>query len=172
MKLTIINIIRNKKVLLRKRKRHTARHVSSAPRYAGGGGYPVPGLGGYPVPGPGGGYMVPGLRGVPGPRSGGGTPSHVWGVPHPMSWGGHPIPCWGGTPSHVWGGNPHTWDGVPPPSQTLDQWVPPPTIQTWMGYPLPPPEMLTDRHVWKQYLPVILRMRAVIIGKSHELHFN
>ena len=27
---------------------------------------------------------------------------------------------------------------------------------------VPPPEMLTDRHLWKQYLPVILRMRAVI----------
>ena len=68
-------------------------------------------------------------------------------------------PGWGIPP-------PQTWDGVPPhhPDMDMDRVPPqtwdgvPPTIQTWMGYP---PEMLTDRHLWKQYLPVIQRMRAV-----------
>ena len=64
---TVLNNIMspNKKVLLRERKRHTARRVSSAPRYAGGG--------------------------VPGPRSGGGTLSQVrGGVTHPdlQTWSG------------------------------------------------------------------------------------
>ena len=78
----------SKKVLLCERKRHTARHVASA-RYAGGGGYPVPG-----------------------PRWG--TPSQVWGGPHPRSrggtlsqvWGDYPITGPGGTPSQVRGGTP------------------------------------------------------------------
>ena len=46
----------DKKVLLRKRKRHTARHVTSG-RYAAlspddGGGYPIPPLGGWGTPPP------------------------------------------------------------------------------------------------------------------------
>ena len=60
----------NKKVLLRERKRHTARRIASV-RYAAlscGGGYPIWGV------------AQPGL-------DGGGTPSHVWGVPHN---GGYP----------------------------------------------------------------------------------
>ena len=79
----------NKKVLLRERKRHTARCVSSA-RYAGvgvpsprsGGWYLVPGLGDYPVPGSRGGYPIPGLGGYPIPCPGG--------VPHPDLVGGYP----------------------------------------------------------------------------------
>ena len=98
-------LLPNKKVLLRERKRHTARRVASA-RYADlsgggvprsmsggvchsrsggvphprsrGGGYPIPYLGGYPVPC---------VRGVPHPRSGGypGYPPSYrpdWGTPH------------------------------------------------------------------------------------------
>ena len=45
--------------------------------------------------------------------------------------------------------------------------VSPPPILTWQGggvptlkYPLPP-RVWTDRHLWKQYLPVVLYMRAV-----------
>ena len=62
--------ILNKKVLLRERKRHTARRVASA-RYAA-----VMGWEGYPISGRG--YPVPGLgRGVP----------HLW-----SGKGGYPIP--------------------------------------------------------------------------------
>ena len=78
------------------------------------------------------------------------------GMGYPQTWDGvHP------TPDLRWG-TPHhpdldrvplqTWDGVPP------------TIQTCMGYP---PKMLTDRHLWKQYLPIILCMRAVIRRKNN-----
>ena len=115
----------NKKVLLRERKRHTARRVSSAPRYAGGGRYPIPGLGGVPHPRSKGGtpsqvwgVLSPRSGGVPSPRSGGlpsprsgrGTPSQVWGVPHPdLVRRGYPLDLRWGTPQN--------WDGVPP-SQT------------------------------------------------------
>ena len=83
----------NKKVLLRERKRYTARRVASTlcaalsnPDLVGGGvphprsrgGYPVPGLGGAPRPRLGGG-------GLPHPRSGGGTPSRP-------GQGGPPLP--------------------------------------------------------------------------------
>ena len=84
----------NKKVLLRERKRHTARRVASA-RYAD------LSRGGYPVP----------------CQVGGGTPSHVWGGtlsqvggdPIPGQ-GGYPIPCAGGYPISGPGGVPR----VPP----------------------------------------------------------
>ena len=136
----------NKTVLLRERKRHTARCVASTRCAA---------LFGGKVPGPKSG-------GVPSPRSGGGTQSQVWGYPIPGP-GGYPIPGPGGTPSHVrgvtpsrpgqggtpatpyldlgWGTPPPvwTWDGVPP---ALDLgWGTPPTW-TWDGVPtLPRPEM-------------------------------
>ena len=111
----------HKKVLLRERKRHTARRVASA-RYADpsrgvphlrSGGYPVPCLGGLPIPG----------LGVPHPKSGG-APSQVREVPPGQTWDGVP-------PSQTWDGVPpsQTWDGVPP-GQTWDG-VPP--GQTWDG---------------------------------------
>ena len=99
----------NKKVLLRERKRHTARRVASA-RYAKGG-YPVPGPGGVP-------HHRSGGRGVPHPRSAG-----TLGTPHLPDLG------WGTPPGQ-------TWDGVPPPGQTWDG-VPPPA-RPGMGYPPPP----------------------------------
>ena len=83
--------MKNKKGLLRERKRHTARLVASA-RYAGG---------------------------VPRPRSGRGYPVQGLGVPHPRS-GGYPILGPEGYPSdppiQTWDGIPpdQTWDGVPP----------------------------------------------------------
>ena len=108
----------NKKVLLRERKRHTARHVASARYVTVRGGYPVPGLGGVPhprsrggLPHPRlggtpsqvqGGYLIPGPGGTPSRPCQGGTPSlpspgvypipGPWGVPHPdLVRGGYPI---------------------------------------------------------------------------------
>ena len=81
-----------KKVLLRERKRHTARRVASA-RYAD--------LSG---------------GGTPSQVRGGGTPTHVWEgrVLRPMSEGGTPSQVWGGIPSQVWGGVLHPRSrGVP-----------------------------------------------------------
>ena len=127
----------NKKVLLRERKRHTARRVASD-CYAepSGGGYPISGLGGYPIPGPGGtlsqvrgGYPISGL---------GGTPSQVRGE--------YPIPGPGVTPSQVQGGIPSkVWgEGVPqvPPQSDLGWGTPLPRLGT--GYP---PKSLTDTHL-------------------------
>ena len=135
----------NKKVLLRERKRHTARRVSSA-RYAGGG-YPIPGLGGTPSQVWGGGYPIPGLvEGHPVPGLGI-TLSQVRGAPHPRS-GGYPIPGLGAVPlSQVWPGGTQTWDGVPP--LTWDG-VPPPA-RPGMGYP--PQCEQTDIPKYKYYLP-------------------
>ena len=105
------NITFNKKVLLRERKRHTARCVANTP-YVVLTGYPP--RGGYPVRSP-----------APG------------GYPDPP--GGYPVryPP-GGVPGQV-----------PPPG----------------GYPAGPdpplPPLWTDKHLWKQYLPVVLRTRAV-----------
>ena len=202
----------NKKVLLRERKRHTARRIASA-RYAalsgggdtpsqvwgggvprsgldGGGGYPIPGLGGYPSQGrgrqyspgfDGGGHPIPG-QGYPFP--GRGYPSQVhwvlpgWGTPQTWdgvpptikTWLGYPPPLgwgtphqpdlrWGtptpgmGTPSQVW-----PWTGYPP-FHTWEVVPPPPPSRPGRGTP-PLPKMLTDIHLWKQYLPsyfVLLR---------------
>ena len=107
--------MQNKRVLLRERKRHTARRVAKQVLamlggVSGLGGYPIPGLGGYPIPGPG--------RGVPHPRSRkGGTPSQVreGGYPIPGP-GGVPVPGLGGYPILTWLGYPpgQTWDGLPP----------------------------------------------------------
>ena len=130
-----------KKVLLRERKRHTARGVASA-RYAvlsNGKGRGVT----HPV------MMVGGTPSSHG--RGGDTPSSHgggWGVPHPDLAGGTPPPsrpCWGiplVPPIQTWDGVPPTPGmGYPhhpdlgwgtPPTQTLDV-VPP--IQTWDGVP-------------------------------------
>ena len=118
----------NKKVLLRERKRHTARHVASA-HYAdlSRGGTPSQ-ISGYPIPGPGG-YPIPGL--------GRGTPSQVQGVPHPRS-GGYPIPCLGGYPISGPGGTPSQVWGVPRvPPHHLDLAGVPPTSDLRWGTPLP-----------------------------------
>ena len=50
--------------------------------------------------------------------------------------------------------------GTPPPPENLRPGTP------------PPPEMLTDRHLWKQYLPVILRMRAVIKLRKSDVKYE
>ena len=124
-------ILTNKKVLLRERKRHTARHVASA-HYAGEGGIPHPVMvggtpsrhvGGVPHPGHGGGgYPIQVMvgRGTPSSHGGEGYPIQSWGgtpgIPHHPDLGWvtphHPDLARGGTL-----GNPptiQTWDGVPP----------------------------------------------------------
>ena len=133
----------NKKVLLRERKRHTARRVAST-RYAAlsnpdlvGGGTPSrPGQGGVPP------THHPDLVG-------GGTP----GIPTPtiQTWSGglpHPDLAWGGTLGTPQTGMeyPPTWDGVLPldlgwgtPHLDLG-WVPPYLDLGW-GTPLPRPGM-------------------------------
>ena len=170
-----LNICFNKTVLLRERKRHTARRVASA-RYTAlspdrGGGYPFPGPGrgwggGYPFPGPGRG----GARGYPLPRSRWGW---VGGTPFPDPGGGYSLPRsrWKGggrgyTPPRSGKGvpPPHpnwTWEWVPvplcPPCLDLGRGYPPPHLDLGRRYPptyqpdgVPPPQMRTD---WKYYLP-------------------
>ena len=119
-------------------------------------------------------------------------------MPHPVLGGGGVYPRV--SPFRPGMGIPHqldgvpptwTWDGVPPPIQTLDgvtplsaEWSIPP-VQTWDG--IPPPESagwgppclylawgtpLPRRGVdwqtnWKQCIPPILRMRAVITVFVH-----
>ena len=93
----------NKKVLLRERKRHTARRVAST-RFADGGVPPIPGLDGGGIPSSLGRGVpqVPshpdlgrGYPGYPRPRSG-------WGVPHSAD-GENPIQSWmgRGTPGYL-----------------------------------------------------------------------
>ena len=139
----------NKKVLLRERKRHTARHVSTTPSAVlSWEGVPHPWIGGpHPDLAGGGAYLIPG-RGTPSqgtPRSltwpgGGGGEGweggRGWGVPHP--WRDTPIQEWS-TPVR---------SGVPPWEGTWDShWGTPQkghgasgSIMGWRwGTPPPPP---------------------------------
>ena len=116
----------NKKVLLRERKRHTARRVVTTPSVV---------LTGYPPPrswpGPGG---VPSRQGTPPPA---GYPPA--GYPPWLDLAGYPPPC---LPHGILGNvAKHYGIWVPPCGQT-DGWK--------------------DRRVSKDYLPVVLRTRAVI----------
>ena len=130
----------NKKVLLRERKRHTARRVVSTPSVVLPG-YPPPGGGGLGPGTPrGGGLPDPGFVWVP--RGGGGVPDP--GTPR----GGPGTPSGGGgyltrvPPGGVWVPRGGTWSGyltwVPPlPHGILGNvakhygiWVPPPCGQT------------------------------------------
>ena len=194
----------NKKVLLRERKRHTARCVANTPYVVLTGyppGYPVRYPPGYPVryppggvPGqvppqgvrvsPLGGYPDPVRyppRGVPGPSQvpPGGVPSQVPPLGGPGTpWGGTQTPP-GGTRSGPPGGYPVRYPpgGYPvryPPRGGTRSGPPrggtrtPPGGCTRSGTPpggtrsgTPPPPLWTDKHQWKQYLPVVLRTRAV-----------
>ena len=165
----------NKKVLLRERKRHTARRIATTRCAAlsnpdlvwGGCGYPVPGPGwGYPVSGLGG-YPVPGPGGVPSPRSGGVPQSQVWGGT-PSQVRGEPIPGLGDTPSRPGQGEgctlgtsllrpgmeyplPGPGMGYPP---YLDLgWGTPPTWTWDVVPPLPRPEMGTPHLVLRWGIP-------------------
>ena len=138
------------------------------PILEGGGGYPIPGWGeGYPIPGQGG-YPIPGWREYPIPGS-----------------GGYPIPGSGGTP-YLTGGT-LSWDWGTPWEGTWDQWLwyplgrdlwPVTGVPPWKGHgtsgsimgwrwgnplpaPPPPTQLWTDRHLWKQFLPVVLPTRPV-----------
>ena len=74
---------------------------------------------------------------------GGSTPSQVGGYPLTPAW------TWGkGYTPPTW-----TWEGGmhPPPTWTWEGGMPP--TWTWEGGTPPPPQMWTDRHLWKQYLP-------------------
>ena len=125
----------DKKVLLRERKRHTARCVASA-CYAGGGGVPHP-------------VMVGG--GGTSSSHGGGTPSSHGGGRRNTKPPHHPDLA--GVPPTI-----QTWPRYPPHHPDLARAPPPPTIQTWLGYP-PPVEVWTDK--LKTVPSPILRMRAV-----------
>ena len=124
----------NKKVLLRERKRHTARRVAIAsPCYSGGG---VPWQNFFSQSE----HVSSQIRcqkffpllrrGTPGPETG--YPPHLDLGPPTLTW---------------------TWD---PPTWTWT-WDPPPRTWTWD----PPPCGQTHRQVSKHYLPVVLRTRAV-----------
>ena len=70
---------------------------------------------------------------------------------HILSWRMY-LPWWGDLP---WA-TPHpdlAWGCLP--------WTGEEGYLPWLGYPLP--QGWTDRHLWKQYLQVVLRMRAVKI---------
>ena len=142
-----LKIIFNKKVLLRERKRHTARHVASThcatlsnPDLIQGGD-PVPGLGGN-GPRSEGGYLVPGLGGPgPGPE-GGVTWSQVWGGCPVPGLGGYPIQGLGGCPVPGLGGYPIPGQGGYP----IQTWSGgysgyPPYLDLGWGTPLPGPGM-------------------------------
>ena len=100
----------HKKVLLRERKRHTARRCSN-----------------------GGGEFTPSSpsrgRGVPHPVLARGANPQTWdGVPTSRTGRGyHPIQTWDGVPTPV-----QTWDGVPPQSRRIGY---PPQSRPGMGYP-------------------------------------
>ena len=138
--------LNNKKVLLRERKRHTARRVASA-RYAAlshggrGGGYPIqPWVWGYPIQS----WLREGYPDVTPPH-----PDMGWGTPHPdLGWGTKPpIQTWDWVPpSAGWGTPAWTWDGEPPHPDL--GWGTPPSPHnpdlgfgigypaiSWMGYP-------------------------------------
>ena len=90
-------------------------------------------------------------------------PLHFLGYPHPYLAGGNPPP--------------------PPPQEgPCDQSLGSPLERTWdhwkyygdgNGVNPPPPQVWTDRHLWKQYLPVVLRTRGGKYTRSRpfrELH--
>ena len=99
VKLLMLIISKNKKVLLRERKRHTARRIASG-RYAGRGGTPSSHGGGVPPSSHGGGYPIPGLvGGVPQPVPRVTCPPHPdlrWGTPSPIH-----RPWMGYVPTHL-----------------------------------------------------------------------
>ena len=168
----------NKKVLLRERKKHTARRVASTRHTLtvwvppcpdlDGEGYPILVMGGEVPQVPpiltwdlDGGYSMPGYcphqqDGVPP------LPIQTWHGKPPSSagWGTPPSPDlgWGTPPSRpgmgyspIW-----TWDGIPP---RPGMGYPPP--RPWMGYPPPRPGIgytptngeQTDIPKYKYYLP-------------------
>ena len=158
-------ITKNKKVLLRERKRHTARcrvvstHsvvLSWLTPPAGLLTWPPPGY--WPDPPPATDLTPPWLLTWP-------TPPGYWPDPPPLAGQTWPTPqldrpdppppagqTWTPPP-------PHRLTDPPPPQ--LDRPDPPPPPADW------PPPPWTDKHLWKQYLPVVLRTRAVTMMHGH-----
>ena len=150
-----LNLLANKKVLLRERKRHTVRRVVTTPSVVLTGYPPIlTWLGGVPYLGtPPAGYPRQGYprQGTPLGRV---PPSPQQGTP----WQG--IPRQGTPPGCTWQGTPpvsapwHSekcckalWNmGTPPVDRQIDGWK--------------------DRRVSKHYLPVVLRTQAVITAKT------
>ena len=113
----------NKKVLLRERKRHTTRHISSTPYSVPYRGIPHPWLGGTPS-------WVPPILTWPGgtPSLDGGVGYPILGYP-PLFWPGQEVPHpWAGGREYPILGYPHL--GVPSPPSWPD---PPP--HPGMGHP-------------------------------------
>ena len=134
---------------------------------------PQPGLMGYPR------WGTPGRDTSPLARSDGGYPR--WGTPH------RGTPWLGLTGGGTWGGVPPsrgtplarsdegTWGGVSPaggtPGWTCLGYNPPPPTGLDLARVPPPPlwiDRWMDRHMWKNYLPVVLRTRSVIIDFSSQ----
>ena len=96
---------------------------------------------------------------TPCPDLAGGTSSLTGGVPHtgvPPLWPGWVVP-------HPWsGGTPSLGNPV---EKTWDQWK-------YYGMEIGNPPVWTDRHLWKQYLPVVLRTRAVKMFLENFIHNN
>ena len=150
----------DKKVLLRERKRHTARRVVSTPSAVW---VPPPDLagGGYPT-------LVPPSRVPPWLDLAGYPPSRVLPpagpgrVPPGWTWQGTP-PAGHPPPQLDLAGYPPgwTWQGTPPrcmPHGILGN------VAKYYGIWVPPLwDRQKDRHVSKHYLPVVLRKRAVKI---------
>ena len=88
-----------------------------------------------------------------------------------LSWLIPPPPAgWTDPPSWTWPPPPAGPDPPPPPGR-LDLTPSLPTgLRTaqpprppWLDWPDQPTPLWTDKHLWKQYLPVVLRTRAVIM---------
>ena len=119
-KYQVAKVLPNKKVLLRERKRHTARRIASTRCAA----LSNPDL----------------VGGVPGPMSGGDTQSQVWREYPDPGPGGYLVPGLGGTQSQVQGNNlSQVWGGTPGTPPDLGWGTPLP--RPGMGYPLPRPGM-------------------------------
>ena len=131
----------NKEVVLREREAlrplHNKRLLCLVSRR---GGYPSPSWkGSTPV------LFWLGGRGIPQSCSGKGVPQLCSGWEIPLSWG-TPPPA-GVPPGQDWRTPPPARTGVPPPPPWKGPGKEPGTEIT------PPPQMWTDRHLWKQYLP-------------------
>ena len=128
--LVVQNVEGNKTVLLRERKRHTARRVARTGWYLAwlGGGYPL-----LPIlTWPGGTYLDWGWEGVPPSWPGWGVPTLAREVPTlgvPPSW-----PGWGR--GHTYLGQEDTYLGVPPCPDLAGGYLPWPG-GTYLGVPLP-----------------------------------
>ena len=117
--------------------------------------------------------VPPSWPGLGGPRVGvplAGVPPS-WPGPRGVPWSGRPLAR---APPHL------DLARIPPPPQGWTWLGYTPSSWTWLGYsppPLTPPvgrqmDGWMDRHVWKHYLPVVLRTRSVIIVQHIKAFFQ